>query len=125
MRSSNRIVTWTEEGKNYKAHQRHARIIIRQLRLKGSSDGLSTPGNKADAQGQRTDVSNHDATQYRGLVARANYLSQGRTDIHFLVKELCRSMSSLDQEDWAALKRLGRHFLGRTRVIIKFSYQDR
>ena len=120
VRILNRIVTWTEEGIRYEADQRHVEIIIRQLGLKDNSNGLSTPGNKIDAQEGQQALSNREASQYRGLVARANYFSQDRTDIQFAVKELGRKMSNPKQDDWLALKRLGRCLLGRTRVVITF-----
>ena len=68
-------------------------------------------------------LSQEDATTYRALVARANYLAQDRADICFPVKELCKKMSKPDQSDWDALKRLGRYLLDKTRVIVKYEYQ--
>ena len=65
------------------------------------------------------------STQYRGLVARANYLAQDRADIGFAVKELCRYMSKPRVCDWEALKRLGRYLLGVPRMVVKFDYQER
>ena len=60
---------------------------------------------------------------YRALVARANYLSQDRSDIQYSVKELCRNMSKPAVCDWNRLKRLGRYLIGRERMIINFDYQ--
>ena len=38
-------------------------------------------------------LSSEDATAYRALVARANYLAQDRVDLGYSVKELCRKMA--------------------------------
>ena len=65
-----------------------------------------------------------DATIYRALVARANYLSQDRLDIAFAVKELCRQMASPRVCDWNALKRLGRYLVSRPRIICRFAHQS-
>ena len=66
-----------------------------------------------------------ECTRYRSLVARANYLAQDRMDIQYSVKELTRRMSAPDSKDYEALKRLGRYFVGRPRVIINFDNQNR
>ena len=65
-----------------------------------------------------------DATMYRALVARGNYLAQDRSDVSFAVRELCRSMSSPTDGDWAALNRLVWYFVDKTRVKVSFPYQD-
>ena len=39
-----------------------------------------------------------EATLYRAIVARANYLCQDRSDIQFAVQELCRKMSMPTRE---------------------------
>ena len=57
---------------------------------------------------------------YRALVARANYLSQDRSDIQYAVKELSRGMSQPTLGDWQGLKRLGRYLVNKERVIVKF-----
>ena len=101
------MFTWTEEGSRCEADQRHAEIIIRELDLKGNSNPLSTPGVKDNEEGSERKLNNKEATQYRGLVARANYLCQDRSDIEFAVKELYRGMAEPNQGNWMALKRLG------------------
>jgi hypothetical protein len=46
---------------------------------------------KNNDEGSENKLSNKEAMQYRGLVARANYLCQDRSDIQSAVKELsCR-----------------------------------
>jgi hypothetical protein len=65
-----------------------------------------------------------EASQYRAIVARANYLCQDRSDIQFAVKELCRAMSEPSQANWVALKRLGRYLVDKTRMTILFGYQE-
>ena len=50
-----------------------------------------------------------DASQYRAVVARLNYLAADRPDIAFAVKEFARSMSAPTQGSRDRLKRLGRY----------------
>ena len=48
IRILNRVVTWTEEGIEYEADQRHAEIIIKGLGMQAESKGVATPGNKRE-----------------------------------------------------------------------------
>ena len=45
----------------------------------------------------------NDASIYRRIAARANYLSQDRADISYAVKELCREMSCPNKGSYARL----------------------
>ena len=130
IRILNRVVTWTDNGIEYEADQRHSDIIISKLGYGKETNGVVTPGEKSDNQdirreGDEDEMNKEDAKMYRALVARANYLAQDRTDIAFAVKELCRNMSSPRQGDWKALKRLGRYLVGKPRIVTKFNYQDK
>ena len=63
------------------------------------------------------------ATLYRAVVARANYLSQDRSDIRYAVKELSRSMSKPREGDLTRLQRLGRYVAQHPRLIQRFAPQ--
>ncbi len=86
-----------------------------------------TPGVKAenqkDEEGGNEAMSSEEATEYRGLVARANYLSVDRLDIKYSVKELSRWMSAPRNKDWRKLIRLGKYLVGREKYIVKYDYQ--
>ena len=87
VRVLNRVMEWRDhEGVRYEADQRHADIIVRELGLEEGSKAVKTPGVK-EGSGEHAAFSE---TVFRALVARANYLAQGRGDIQFAVKELCR-----------------------------------
>jgi hypothetical protein len=110
----------------YEADQRHAEIIVGRLGLRGKRSVI-TPGvkieNQKDGEGDDEPMVPREATEYRGLVARANYLSADRLDIKYSVKELSRWMSAPRRKDWRKLIRLGKYLVGRERYIIKFDYQ--
>lgn len=63
-------------------------------------------------------------TQYKAIVARANYLSIYRPDIQFAVKKLATNMSSPTNKHWQQLKRLGRSLKGKPRLAINYNWQD-
>ena len=85
MRILNRVVEWTSRGIVYEADQRHAEIIIRELKLESESKSVVTPGIKnSDLVEDKDDgklLNNEESSRYRAIAARANYLSQGRSDI--------------------------------------------
>jgi hypothetical protein len=68
-------------------------------------------------------ISKEEATLYRGVVARGNYLTQDRSDIQFAVKELSRGMANPTKGDMRNLKRFGRYLIGKTRAITHMNYQ--
>ena len=103
VRVLNRVVEWNERGISYEPDQRHAEIIVRELTDINGMQRLSTPGRRTKREELREDdeeeLQSKQATAYRALVARANYLSQDRTDIRFAVKELSRHMSKPRKQD--------------------------
>ena len=133
IRVLNRVITWTAEGLTYEADQRHAEIIVQELGL-GSSKAVTTPGSRDDAAKmsplQQQEEVNSDylagkeATKFRALTARMNYLAQDRPDLQYAVKEVARRMASPRQGDWTALKRVGRYLVGAPRVVQTFAWQS-
>ena len=122
----NRIVTWNNsKGLNYEADPRHVEIVLEQLKMEDAK-AVTTPGTRDEG---RTTMDNEDklnekdATKYRAIVARFNYLSPDRPDIAYAVKELARSMSSPSNGDWLRLKRLGRYLKGRLRLVQHYDWQ--
>ena len=70
-------------------------------------------------------MSLREASIYRGIVARANYLSQDGSDIKFATKELSRRMAKPRVKDVKAAKRLARYLSTRTRMICHFKKQQK
>ena len=58
-----------------------------------------------------------EATMFRALSARANYLSQDRPDISFAAKELCREFAIPNKNSFLKLKRLVRYLCGLPRLV--------
>ena len=126
VRLLNRVIEWTKDGISCEADQRHAEIIVKQLGTQ-ISQAVGSPGHKINPKlfiGNDGDLLKPEqASMYRALAARANYLSQDRSDIRFPVKELCRRMSQPRQIDWKQLLVTGKYLMGRMRVVYKFDYQ--
>ena len=58
---------------------------------------------------ERRGLEGRDATRYRAIAARHNYLSIDRPDLQFAVKELCMDMAKPTEQSWSKLKRVGQY----------------
>ena len=91
----------------------------------GADEKKESGKKESDDEETSPELGAQAASQYRGLAARANYVSQDRADIQFATKELCRCMSKPTEASWAKLKRLVRYLCGRPRAVARFHWQDR
>ena len=102
-------------------------IILRDLGIEDNSKVAPSPIDRQTAEEVETEYPELDpamATLYRAVVARANYLSQDRSDIRYAVKELSRSMSKPTERDYQRLKRFGRYLKGVPRLVAQYPRQD-
>ena len=122
----NRILRWTPEGFEYEADPRQGEKLIEAMRLDANCNVAATPGVKPLLEQLEKDVElppgSH--TDFRGLAARANYLSADRIDLQFSAKEICRFMSAPTETSVGALKRMGRYLLGHKRLVYKYPWQE-
>ena len=91
-----------------------------------SAKGVKTPGEDSPAwklEEEEEPLPNAQATRYRMIAARANYLCADRTDIQYAVKECCRGMAAPEVRHWNMLKRLARYLLGRPRMVWEYRWQ--
>ena len=58
--------------------------------------------------------------RYRGVVARANYLSLDRIDLQFASKEACRQMSDPRVSGEARIKPIARYLLKYPKLVLKY-----
>ena len=70
------------------------------------------------------ELSPQDATTFRALSARGNFLSQDRADISYSSKELCRDFAIPNKKSFEKLKRMTRYLAGQPRLIHKFPWQN-
>ena len=62
------------------------------------------------------------ATTFRAISARGNYLGQDRADGSYSLKELCRDFSTTNDHSLQKLKRLGRYYKGKPRLVYKYPF---
>ena len=65
-----------------------------------------------------------EASLFRAISARINFLAQDRSDLQFASKECSRRMSSPRVRDWLLLKRIGRYLAGKPRAVMTYYWQD-
>ena len=121
----NRVIRATPQGWEYECDQRHVEIILEQLELTEAKP-LSIPGveeiMEASAgcgkeESKSPPLGAEQASLYRAITARANYIAQDRPDVQYAVKELCRRMSDPSEADFSRLKRLGRFLRGKSGAV--------
>ena len=122
----NRILRRTAQGWELEADQRHAELIVNALGL-AEAKTVSTPGEETKPWQEESDaveLEPKQATEYRGLAARINYLALDRADLQFPTKQACQGMARPTTGDWRALKRIARYIAGKSRLVIKYNAQE-
>jgi hypothetical protein len=122
----NRVIRWTPTGIEHEADPRQVERLLEGLELEGEGvKGVVTPGVKVTAHQLlgEVEMAEREHTRFRGLAARANYLSADRPDIIFAAKEICRLMAKPTDLAMAALKRLGRYLRHRPRLVFSMGFQ--
>ena len=100
----NRILRYTRGGIEMEADLRHAEIIVQQLGLENAKP-LSVPSaDEVKRPEDETKLNPEYTTQYKSIVARANYLAADRPDIQFAVEKLATSMAAPNNANWQELK---------------------
>ena len=120
----NRCVEWTPDGIQYEADPRHVEILINELDLHDTKP-VATPGVKGapidDEKNAHLDQS--QATKFRQLIARCNFLCQDRSDIQYACKEAARGMATPRKSDWDKMIRIVKYLKGKPRYVIMFKPQ--
>ena len=64
--------------------------------------------------GDEDDLGKEEATSYRGLAARLQFMSQDCSDLQFPIKEVSRDMASPTEGSWLKIKKVVRYLLNRS-----------
>ena len=122
----NRVLRWCDDGIEYEADPRQGERLLEGLGLDGDCNGVATPGLKIRPEQIEAEekLGNTEATEFRALSARSNYLAADRIDLQFGSKECCWHMSKPGIIAQHALKRLGRFLLKHKRLIYKYRWQS-
>ena len=124
----NRTLRWTKQGITCEADQRHADIVIK-MNMK-QANAVSTPtvpesSEEANLRLSSPDMTKDEASRFRGLLARVNYLSLDRLDLQFAAKTASQHMVQPKACDWAKIKRIARYLVKASRAVQKFVWQEK
>ena len=126
VRVLNRSIGWAAQGIEYEADPRHRQVIIRELGLEGCTPVTTPfgPQEQGSLQDEGELLSGPEATKFRAIVARLNYLAADRPDIQWATKEVSKRMANPRKPDWQLLKRLGRYLAGSARAVQTLEWQQ-
>eukprot|EP00973_Karenia_brevis_P077858 10819075-Karenia_brevis.AAC.1 len=79
--------------------------MIREMDLEGGKSVTTPSTGSRDPKNDGTPLSKEDASKYRSITMRGQYLGQDRGGIAEAVKCLTRRMQTPCTEDWNAAKR--------------------
>jgi hypothetical protein len=113
----NRTIRFESDGSFVlEADSEHIPKMLKALGLEGCNTVVS-PGTKERLAEEEWLLDAREASVYRSVVARGNYLSQDRPDIRYVVKELCQKMAKPSNMDMLKLKRLCRYLAGALHAV--------
>ncbi len=122
-----RHVRWTAEGIEYEADPKHRKLIMEHFGFDEESSGLVFNGEKdwkKEEEWEEVLLEKDEATVFRGVAARANFLSLDCPDLQFPVKQMSREMAKPMVGSWKRMKKIARYLVNRKRVIWHFNWQD-
>ena len=64
-----------------------------------------------------------DATDYRSIAARLNFLAQDRIDVQYVPKDIAKHMAKPMSLDWSKILRVARYLLGAPRYVQRYEWQ--
>ena len=128
LRILNRVLRWTGGGIEYEPDQRHAEIVVKEMNMQNAkpvgTPAVTDPKNIIEMRENSKCLEGREATAYRGLTARINFLAQDRADLQFAVKGASKHMANPREYDWIYIKRIARYLVGKPRYIQMFKWQS-
>ena len=105
----------------------HRQMVLDYFGLgEGSNEVVGVNGEKSEEEqpGDEVDLEGKEATEFRAVAARVNYLSLDCPDLHFPVKQCSREMARPNKGSWRKLKRVARYMLGIRSVKWLYKWQE-
>jgi hypothetical protein len=119
-----RTLRCTPAGYEYEADRKHRNMVMCSLGFDDKSKGLMVNGKVEEDGNDEVELQGAEATSFRAVAARLNYLAQDSPDIQYPAKEICREMARPTTRSWRRLKTLARFVLEREAVVWKYEWQD-
>ena len=100
-----RIIRCTSRGLEWEADPKQVEGLLSECGL-DCGHGVETPGVKVDLESEGELMSKSEASKFRRVAAKVNYLSQDRFDLAYASKELSKKMATPRVGDEIAAKRV-------------------
>ena len=123
-----RQVRWTAESIEYEADPKHRKLIMEHFGFDEETNHFvfcCEEDWRKEEEWEEEELPAEEATVFRGIAARANFLRLDCPDLQFPVKQMSREMAKPKAGSWKRMKKIARYFINRKRVIWQFNWQDR
>ena len=122
-----RTVQWCSWGISWEADKKHRKLLMEKFGYDEKTKPLTSNGDTElhqDDEEEQQLVTKSEATEFRGAVARVNFLSQDSPELMYPSKELSTEMANPVNGAWKRLKRNARFVKARKSVIWDYPWQD-
>ena len=121
-----RVVRWKEWGIEYEADPKHRAMIMDHFGFEEGSRALSCNGDKKEVEEdwELEELGKPEATIFRGMAARMNFLSQDCPDLQYAIKPGSRDMATPKRGSWTGMKKVARYLAGRRAVVWEYPWQE-
>ena len=91
----NRVLKWNGKHLIYKADDKHVVKLRKEFNMESElTRGSQTACDRKELEGDDEKLDEGKVSWFRGVAARANFLSLDRMDIQYAAKEICRNMAA-------------------------------
>ena len=117
----NRKLIWDGDKLTLTADQRHREVLCREMGIKDNSKGVTIPCEDDNSAEDTTELlDSKNATKFRSMAARVNYLSLDRPDLQFAAKRVCQGMANPTMAGMMKLKRVARYLASAAEGTLEF-----
>jgi hypothetical protein len=124
VRILNRTLRWTPRGIEYEADSKHAKIIVKACGVENERVSRIPGSRRSGGIEDQEMLSPAEATIYRAVTARLNYLAADRADLQYASKCHSTGMANPTVEDWNQIKKTARYLKYRPRAIQLFKFES-
>ena len=97
----NRVLKWNGTHLIYKADDKHVAKLRKEFNMESElTNGSQTACDRKELEGDDEKLDEGKVSWFRGVAARANFLSLDRMDIQYAAKEVCRHMTTPTMGDY-------------------------
>ena len=107
-----RVVRWLGDRVEWEADPKHRGKVLETFGMNEGTRALGCNGetNCKEEVGDEAEPGKEEATAYKGLAARLNFMSQDCPDLQFPLKPRSREMAKPKKGSWRSLRKVARYY---------------